>query len=125
MKIVLQCGHRIEEAQLRKDEDGNVFEHPKHAFCEMCQAIKNERKPMLKGEALIEAAFKAVREDRHIGRGSCSSVDECMTDEELKAEIVRLIAGVKYPSATQVLREMWGVERVRLEYARDIESTAW
>ena len=35
----------------------------------------------------MDARVQAIREHKLVGRGSCSSIDECMSDEELVQEL--------------------------------------
>lgn len=44
------------------------------------------------GVLMVEAIFNALRADENLGRGSCSSLDECITDDELKADIIEELA---------------------------------
>jgi hypothetical protein len=41
----------------------------------------------MKKEELVEAALTAIREHPAIGRGTCSSVDETLSDDELRAAL--------------------------------------
>ena len=36
-----------------------------------------------------DALIAAVRADKKVGKGTCSSIDECYEDEELKQEFIR------------------------------------
>jgi hypothetical protein len=63
-------------------------------------------------EENIPAIIEAIRTDKHLGRGTCSSVDETMTDEEL-AEDVRATAR-NYPKMTLAgyLKDLKDVEKI-------------
>jgi hypothetical protein len=40
---------------------------------------------------LVEDCLKRIRTSEELGEGSCSSVDECQTDDELREEILEEI----------------------------------
>lgn len=66
-----------------------------------------------------DARVKAIRNDEKVGRGSCSSVDECMTDSEIiaalnEAKITTIAAAIKWARKEQSmfleqgLNQRWG-----------------
>jgi hypothetical protein len=64
--------------------------------------------PKTKEQTMDDPRITAVRANKKVGRGSCSSIDECMTDEELLAALNE--NGVKTP-ATAV---KWALRHERL-----------
>lgn len=71
-------------------------------------------------DAWLDEAVKAVRSDPKVGRGTCSTVDECLTDDELKADLRK-----KYtPGMTveQVVRLVRKFEKIRQSYGDDIRN---
>lgn len=69
----------------------------------------------------MDARVKAVRADEKVGNGSCSWIDECMSDEELIAWLDE--RGAKTPAAAvkAARRDHDDYEAV----AADIRATAW
>jgi hypothetical protein len=63
---------------------------------------------------LEERMVAAVRKDPKVGRGSCSAVDECMSDEEVAARLRDLgvttsrEAVAAFRREDRVQREVWG-----------------
>jgi hypothetical protein len=74
----------------------------------------------------MKLTVEDVRNDRQIGRGSCSIWDECYTDAELEKVIDEythgdgLLQGLR--TRTAVLRELRRVNRVSLERMREREE---
>lgn len=68
-----------------------------------------------------EELVKEIRESRDLGRGSCSWVDECLTDEELAAKLKELVEGdsicqpMKNPTHKKLLRELKAINRAVME----------
>ncbi len=56
-----------------------------------------------------------VRKDPKIGRGTCSTVDECYTD----AEIVEVIRDEKIASADALLTSLYSMENIWRDQADD------
>ena len=84
---------------------------------------KREREAM---SASSDPRVVAVRADAKVGRGTCSTVDECMTDDELVAWLDEFGAN----TVKRAVREMRGFEAVRQDYASEIvaeagESEGW
>ena len=70
----------------------------------------------------------AIRHDPLIGWGTCSSVDECMEDEEIIShlkEMKKLYVGSMDPLASVAagLKEMRAFEGIRMEYGQDIRDS--
>ena len=76
-------------------------------------------------ERAIEYIIDAIRADKKIGRGSCSSVDECQTDEELRESIKRNLADGAFRTVKGGLAFYKKCEREYQDYADDIRSTAF
>jgi hypothetical protein len=68
-----------------------------------------------------EEMVKEIRASENLGRGSCSWVDECLTDEELTKQLRDLVEGdricqpMKKPTAAKVIRELTRINRAVLE----------
>lgn len=68
-----------------------------------------------------EELVKEIRESGNLGRGSCSWVDECLTDQELAKQLRELVEGdricppMKNPTKTKVLRELARINRAVME----------
>ncbi len=68
-----------------------------------------------------EELVKQIRESAVLGRGSCSWVDECLTDEELTRELKRMVDGdglcspMKNPTPKKLLRELKVINRAVME----------
>lgn len=68
-----------------------------------------------------EELVKTIRESKNLGHGSCSWVDECLTDEELVKTLRDLVEGdpkyptlstpMKNPTEKKVLRELAAINR--------------
>lgn len=72
-------------------------------------------------DAWLDAAVQAVRGDKVVGRGTCSTVDEAMTDQELREVLVGMYdkADGKIAVSTALAR-IKKTERVRRSYEEDI-----
>lgn len=71
-------------------------------------------------EAWLDEAVKAVRADPKVGRGTCSSVDEATTDEELKEDLRKKYEpGMTVEQAVRLVRKF---EKIREDYADDIRN---
>lgn len=58
----------------------------------------------------VDPRVAAVRADDQVGRGSCSSIDECMTDDELVAYLDE--RGATTPAeAVAEARKTWAVQQ--------------
>lgn len=64
------------------------------------------------------ALVAAVRADPRIGRGSCSSIDECYTDEE----IIEVIRAEPLLTKDQVLSHFFQVEGLRVEQMNEARA---
>lgn len=62
----------------------------------------------------------AVRNDKHIGRGTCSTYDECYTDQELLYDLHDRFGGL--PSVKQAVAYFRLLERKRQSHADDIRN---
>ena len=69
----------------------------------------------------MDSRLKAVREDEVVGRGTCTEVDEAMTDEE----VLQHLDNCKIVSPKLAVVEMRHLQELHGERRRDIESTAW
>lgn len=72
-------------------------------------------------EKLVEEVLTAIRTDKKIGRGSCSSVDEAMTDNEVRDEIRRS----DKRTVKGIVAEFKKMEKIRNDYADDIRAEAF
>lgn len=63
-----------------------------------------------------QAMVDAVRKDPKIGRGTCSTVDECYTD----AEIVEIIRDGKVETIDALLTSLYSLENVWRDRADDV-----
>jgi hypothetical protein len=45
----------------------------------------------------MDSRIAAIREDKRVGKNSCSSIDECMTDQEIQSALDE--AGILTPDA--------------------------
>jgi hypothetical protein len=61
--------------------------------------------------ATREQMIEAVRKDPNVGRGSCASIDECYTDEELW-EVIKDAS-----TEAEAVKAAYEVEGLRLEAA--------
>lgn len=70
----------------------------------------------------LESVVALIRADKKIGRGSCSSVDECLTDDELIQQYIEWIV-MEYKGAPKrfvaFMREVDGIQRDRAEDIRN------
>ena len=57
-------------------------------WCDGADPFCDCRKVVNKGEEL-EDWIERIRNSKTFGRGSCSTVDECMSDSELREELAR------------------------------------
>lgn len=70
----------------------------------------------------IEILFvAAVRADDEVGRGSCSSIDECLTDEEL-LEMLRQRGADSPGAAVKIAKEHEEIHRCAAE---DVQAEAF
>ena len=69
----------------------------------------------------MPAWIKAVRSDEKVGVGSCSVIDECYTDAELEAALVR--EGIK--GKIESVRWARRVDRNYREREREVQAEAW
>lgn len=74
-------------------------------------------------ESMKAVVIKAVRENKVIGRGSCSVVDECKTDDEVFLDFLHF---VNESSITQLarahVRDLVRDQRDFDDYAHDIRN---
>lgn len=63
----------------------------------------------------IEQAFNLVRESEELGRGSCSTVDECFSDEELIEDIEEYFEDTPFETAQDYFKFSLRVENIRSE----------
>jgi hypothetical protein len=75
-------------------------------------------------EAKKEAIIRAIRSDHLVGRGTCSSVDECHTEAELIERFGRTPTG-RLTSPAQALKRARADERLYREIFDDIAGTAF
>ncbi len=59
--------------------------------------------------------FEALRNDSEIGRGTCSTIDECMSDDELKSSISENLTQGNYVDAKSALKWEKMLEGIRRE----------
>lgn len=74
-------------------------------------------------ETLTGEIFEAVRNDEKLGRGSCSTYDECYEDDELKGEITEDLAEGTYSTVKSALKWFKKLEGIRAE--RENEFSGW
>lgn len=72
-------------------------------------------------DAWLDEVVVAVRSDEKIGRGSCSTVDECLEDGELRTEVTRLF-GEGQTTPKKVVAWLRKIERIRNGIAEDIRN---
>lgn len=60
----------------------------------------------------------AIRNDKKVGRGTCSSIDECLTDDEL----IAMLDAEKITTATAAVIWARNDEAIRNDYAEDIRN---
>ena len=80
---------------------------------EITKTISNE---------LVEKAFNLIRNSEELGRGSCSSIDECFTDDELRKAIVGEIIENPTANAKDIFDSILEFENIRNSYERDIQG---
>jgi hypothetical protein len=68
-----------------------------------------------------DARVQAIRHDETVGRGTCTSIDECYTDAELAAELDK--RDIDTPAAA--VRWARRHESIWQEVADDVRATAW
>jgi hypothetical protein len=73
---------------------------------------------------LADEIFTAIRSHELLGKGSCSSVDECMTDDELRADIARSIESGSYRSVQEAIDIAIYIETVFWE-RNGLFNTEW
>jgi hypothetical protein len=61
----------------------------------------------------VDDRVKAIRDDKKVGRGTCTTIDECYSDEELIAELNE--EGVKTPA--DAVKWAHELEGLRIENA--------
>ena len=76
-------------------------------------------------ERAIQSLIDEIRADKKIGRGSCSSLDECQTDEELRESIKQNLADGAFRTVKSGLAFYKKCEREYQDYAAEIRSTAF
>jgi len=76
--------------------------------------MDQETKPAAASE---DPRVVAVRADRKVGRGTCSYIDETMTDAELLEQVERV--GAKTPTAA--VREMRALDALLKEHERELQ----
>lgn len=64
------------------------------------------------------AVLAGIRADPMIGRGSCSTIDECYSDAELLAEIKKVMGRARV--VRRVVNLFRHNEKVRNDYSEDI-----
>ena len=69
----------------------------------------------------MPAWINAVRMDDKVGRGSCSVIDECWTDEEIREGLVR--DGVR--GKIEAVRWARRIERMFREREREVRAEAF
>lgn len=75
---------------------------------------------MVPTDAWLDEAVQAVRNDKVVGRGTCSSWDEAVTDEELKEALrKKFTPGL---TAAGVVRWARRSEKIRQDYGDDIRG---
>lgn len=72
-------------------------------------------------ETAIDARVRAIRNDETVGRGTCTSIDECYSDAELAAELDK--RDIDTPAAA--VRWARRHESIWQEVADDVRATAW
>lgn len=90
---------------------------------------RNEGVPMSRVRpgwpASIDPRVKAIRADSMVGRGSCSVIDECWTDEEIQVELDA--GGIKRSfskqAATKAVTRMRAIHRTWSIHADEIIKT--
>jgi hypothetical protein len=55
----------------------------------------------------LKQAIEAIRSDKLVGRGSCTSIDECYSDDELANDLLRF--GITLADAVKWARETEGL----------------
>ena len=70
-------------------------------------------------EGGMRSWIEAIRSDEKVGRGSCSSIDECLTD----AELAGLLRQWKVTTVAQAVAAARNDEQIRNEYADDIRNS--
>lgn len=69
----------------------------------------------MKYTAINLAMIQAIREDKVIGRGTCSSIDECFSD----ADLIALLSSEGINSVPRAVKWARDHERVRLDRMLD------
>lgn len=75
--------------------------------------------------AKLDPRVRAVRADEMVGRGSCSVVDECWTDEEVQDELDTqgIKRGFDQRHATKAVTKMRAIHRLWAIHADEIIKT--
>jgi hypothetical protein len=66
-------------------------------------------------DSLTGEIFEAIRNDSEIGRGTCSTVDECESDEELRQRIFNDLTEGTYVDVKSALKWEKMIEGIRRE----------
>jgi len=66
----------------------------------------------------MQDIVKAIREDKMVGRGSCSTIDEAYTDEEL----IEALMDDDIKTVKQGIRWARKTEKIIQDYAEDIRN---
>ena len=72
---------------------------------------------------LVYDVIDAIRADKKIGRGSCSTIDECYDDNQLQAEIARILT--KHPRMHRIANLVWEIkqiEKIHVDHLKDVEG---
>ena len=71
---------------------------------------------------LVEKTLNLIRDSEELGAGSCSAIDECYTDDELREVIVDELTLNPLATAKDVFDSLLEIERIRVERENEIDS---
>lgn len=74
---------------------------------------------------LVEEIFNKLRTHPKLGKGSCSSVDEAMTDEELKTAIREDVTGEYWYNSGEKTEPTYVTVEGAIEWWMDMEKIFW
>ncbi len=70
-------------------------------------------------DALTNEIFEALRNDENLGRGTCSTIDERMSDDELRAQIFEDLTEGTYKDVKSAIKWERKIEGIRNEREND------
>ena len=73
-------------------------------------------------EQLVKETFDLIRNSNEIGRNTCSTYDECYSDEELMEDLRDHVSDMEDTTPQKVYEFYLMIEGIRNERERDIDA---